>query len=359
MDAELEADACLALSQVGGIGPVMFSRILARFASAHAGYHASKQDLTEIVGMKRAGALVSFRSRFRPRETRLAYAKRGVETIAQTSSRYPPALKEIPDPPICLFAMGDSSLLTDRRLWIAVVGTRTPSSYGREVAWLFAVGLARAGCGIISGLALGVDTIAHTAALEEKGPTIAVLGSGIDIIYPYANAPLFARIRKNGLLVSEFPPGQGVVRGLFIARNRIVSGLAKGTFVVEGGEHSGALTTGRLAAEQGRDVFAPPVPLTSPLSKAPTILLKNGAKLVTEPGDILEEYGHSRIIPAAPAPPLTKPEEMLVACVREGMPMDRIIRATGFGTAETLALFSLLEMKGVVEKDAMGNYRLR
>jgi DNA processing protein len=290
---------------------------------------------------------------------RLVYAKRGIEIIPWTSSGYPVHLKEIPDPPICLFAMGDSSLLTSPKLWIAVVGTRTPTPYGREVAHMFAAGLVRVGCGIISGLALGVDAIAHTAALEEKGATIAVLGSGIDIIYPYANAPLFARIRKEGLLVSEFPPGQGVVKGLFIARNRIVSGLAKGVLVVEGGEHSGALTTGRPSVEQGRDVFAPPVPLTSPLSKAQTILLKHGAKLVTEPGDILEEYGRSRVVPAAAMPPLTEPEETLIACIREGMSMDAIIRMTGFGTAETLALFSLLEMKGVVKKDGSGRYCLR
>lgn len=213
-----------------------------------------------------------------------------METLTLDDPRYPRLLKEIPDPPAVLYVQAtDLSLPLERT--IAVVGTRRVTPYGAAVTRNLTRGLVNKGFTIVSGMALGVDTIAHRTALDCGGRTIAVLGCGIDIIYPPSNARLYRAICETpgSSVVSEFPRGVQPSREQFPLRNRIISGLSLAVVVTEGDERSGTLITARLAAEQGRDVFAVPGPVTSKMSRAPAILIKQGAKLVENAEDIIEE----------------------------------------------------------------------
>lgn len=214
----------------------------------------------------------------------------GIQYFCFLDAHYPEALKEIPDPPLLLFYKGDVTLV--QKSSVAVVGARKPTPYGRAACQFLTDQLSNMGFVIVSGLALGIDAIAHQSAIRAGGDTIAVLGCGIDIVYPRSNAALFSQIRQHGLLLSEHPPGTNPLPGLFPERNRIISGLALGTLVVEAAEKSGSLITADCALEQGRDVFAVPGPIFSEMSAGPHNLLKQGAKLVTNAADIVEEWTH-------------------------------------------------------------------
>ena len=212
-----------------------------------------------------------------------------IVSVFRNDRRYPRLLSEIPDPPEVLYVRGKGSKINLEKT-IAVVGTRNITSYGREVTQKLVRELVKNGFTIVSGMALGVDTVAHETAIAEGGKTIAVLGCGIDIIYPSRNARLYRDIIfRNGAIVSEIPPGVWTDSKRFVTRNRIISGLSLGVLVIEGTEKSGTLITAKYALDQGRDVFAVPGPITSELSRAASILLKNGAKLVESADDILEE----------------------------------------------------------------------
>jgi DNA processing protein len=211
----------------------------------------------------------------------------GVALIPVTHPAYPPKLREIYDPPIVLFARGRLDLL--QTLGIAVVGTRRPTAYGLQAARRMATDLALAGITIVSGMARGIDTAAHSSAIEAAGNTIAVFGCGADVIYPAENRKLASQICDKGLILSEFPMGAPSYPQNFPVRNRIVAGMTSGVLVVEGAQYSGSGITARLAMDQGREVFAIPGPITSPQSWGPNLLIKQGAKLVQEFTDILQE----------------------------------------------------------------------
>lgn len=212
-----------------------------------------------------------------------------IRTVSLGDKRYPPLLREISDPPRVLYVRGRGSKINLLKT-IAVVGTRHVTAYGRQVTKKLVTELVEKGFTIVSGLATGVDTVAHRAAIEAGGKTIAVLGCGIDIIAPPSNATLYWDIVcGHGAVVSEIQPGIRTDKKRFVTRNRIISGLSRGVVVIEGTDHSGTLITARYAAEQGREVFAVPGPITSKFSRAASILLKNGAKLVESADDILEE----------------------------------------------------------------------
>jgi DNA processing protein len=200
---------------------------------------------------------------------------------------YPARLKEIFDPPILLYAMGNVDLLQTHS--VAVVGTRRPTPYGQAVAQKISREVAEAGLTVVSGLARGIDTFAHRGALEAAGGTIAVLGSGVNVVYPRENEKLAAEICKRGLLISEFPMGTTAFPQNFPLRNRTISGVSYGVLVVEGAQYSGSLITARLALEQGREVFAIPGNIVSKQSWGPNLLIKDGAKLVQDANDIIEE----------------------------------------------------------------------
>lgn len=284
-----EHEAALVLLMARGLGPVTSSRLVLAYGSYARVVGAAERPrrgsarlppaLAAAVGSSAAsGAAVTQLARARAIGARFAIAG---------DSDYPALLGEIPDPPVGLFVRGDtlSSLLP----MIAVVGTRSPTPRGSSVARELAFDLAREGVTVISGLARGIDTAAHRGALEAGGRSVAVLGSGLDQIYPPENEGLAREITRGGAVVSEFPMGWEPRSASFPRRNRVIAGLSIGTVVVEAGARSGALITAARAVEQGREVFAVPGPVDEPQSRGPNGLIKCGAKLVETVGDVLEE----------------------------------------------------------------------
>lgn len=223
--------------------------------------------------------------------------------VARGDDAYSPLLAEIVDPPPALFFEGDRSLLHSPS--VAIVGSRDATRYGIDAARRFASDLARLGVTVVSGLAHGIDSAAHAATIEAGGATIAVLGAGLDTPYPRGNAHLRTSIETSGLVVTEFPPGTPPHRANFPVRNRVISGLCAGTIVVEATGRSGSLITARLAAEQGREVFAVPGPVFSSRSEGPHRLIQYGAKLVHDVGDVLDEL--PSLVPDRPASPTPEP----------------------------------------------------
>jgi DNA processing protein len=222
----------------------------------------------------------------------------GAALIALPDDRYPGRLREIFDPPLALFVRGRTELLGS--LMLGVVGTRRPTPYGAAVTERLSGDLARAGLTIVSGMARGIDTVAHRGALAASGSTIAVLGCGVDLVYPADNRRLAAEIAEKGLLISEFPMSSPAYPQNFPIRNRIISGMSLGVLVVEGAQYSGSSITARLALEQGRDVFAVPGSIVSKMSWGPNLLIKQGAKLVQDWNDVVEELApeHRRALAA-------------------------------------------------------------
>ena len=216
--------------------------------------------------------------------------KGAIRKVTAADLDYPKSLREIPDRPAVLYVKGRWPL-PEEALQLGIVGSRHATPYGREAAGRITAGLVRVGVVTVSGLAAGIDACAHKATLEQRGWTVAILGHGFDYVFPKENAPLFDEIAAHGTLVTEFPADAPPLAAHFPQRNRIISGLSQGVFVVEAGEHSGALITARCAAEQGRDVFALPGSVFSPLSLGCHRLIKEGARLVESAHDILEEYG--------------------------------------------------------------------
>ena len=214
-------------------------------------------------------------------------ADAGAEVVTIGDPRYPQPLREIFDPPILLFARGRVELL--QSLMLGVVGTRRPTPYGLAVAERLSGDLAHAGLTIVSGMARGIDTAAHKGALAAGGDTVAVLGCGVDVVYPSENRKLAAEIAAKGLIVSEFPMGATAFPQNFPIRNRIISGMSLGVLVVEGAQYSGSAITAKLAMDQGREVFAVPGNITSKLSWGPNLLIKQGARLVQDWNDVVAE----------------------------------------------------------------------
>jgi DNA processing protein len=260
---------------------------------------------------------------------------------------YPPLLAEIPDPPDCLWTRGDGRILL--RPSVAVVGARAASRDGLAMARQLAGDLARAGVVVVSGLARGIDAAAHAGALEAGGTTIAVLGTGIDLVYPPGNRALHERIAAGGLLVTEFPPGSPPEAFHFPRRNRIISGLSKAVVVVEAREKSGSLITARLAADQGRDVMAVPGSSLHGQNTGSHALLRDGAKLVESAVDILEELGveHSLTRPGPSAVGGGQTVEFTV---------DEVAKEMGIPAGEALARLLEWELTGQVQRIGSGRF---
>ncbi|MBI3666701.1 MAG: DNA-protecting protein DprA [Acidobacteria bacterium] len=277
----------LALHLVPGLGTGNAVRLIRKLGSPQAVFHASLTEL-EGCGLRAAVAQsivsgVSFEDAAAEAEKVRAA---GAEIVTWSDPRYPECLKEIFDPPVLLYARGRVELL--RSFQIAVVGSRKPSPYGRAVAEKLAGELGAAGLVISSGMARGIDTAAHQGALRAGGDTLAVLGCGIDMVYPTENRKLMAEMAEKGLLVAEFPMETAAFPQNFPIRNRIISGMSTGVMIVEGAEYSGSLITARLALDQGREVFAVPGNIVSKLSWAPNLLIKQGATLVQSWQDVVE-----------------------------------------------------------------------
>jgi DNA processing protein len=268
---------------------------------------------------------------------------------------YPPLLAELYDPPARLYLRGGPAEILSR-VAVAIVGARSCSSYGAEVARGLARELAAAGVVVVSGLARGVDGEAHRGALSAGGLTVAVLGCGIDRDYPRAHAELARRIAGSGLVVSEYPPGVEPAPWRFPARNRIVAGLAKATVVVEARRRSGALITADFALELGRDVFAVPGEITSGLSEGTNDLIRQGAIPLLAVGDVLEALGIEPALPDAPSTLSPEAEAVWGALEAGALTLDELARDAGVGSAEVAVALTELELAGLVSR-ADGRYR--
>jgi DNA processing protein len=352
----------LGFSHFLGIGPIKFLLLKKHFSSVKKAYLSEKNELEKVIGPNLAEKFIKFRESFDLEKKLEELNKKEIFVLTVDDKKYPENLRSISDPPICLYVKGNPDLLSQSNLFFAIVGTRQPTSYGIQVAEKFAFELAKEGVVIVSGLAYGIDTIAHKKTLEAGGKTIAVLGCGVDVVYPAANRDLYQKIIKTGsAIVSEFPPGQLVKKGLFIARNRIISALSKGVMVVEGTQDSGSLITARYAAEQGKDVFAPPSPLTSKMSQAPNILLKQGAKLVTDIDDIFNEFG-LKITPKKQEDikkNLSSDEiEIFQFLEKKPLKTDEIALLIKKPINQILNTLSLMEIKGIIKKNQENYYEI-
>ncbi len=339
-----------------GIGPVRFKLLLHYFGSAKAAWKAPSSLLKNIkLGDKLTDQFVDFRKKFSIAEYISMVTREHVSVLTLQDERYPKLLKQIPDAPFVLYIKGKKGshpINLDRT--IGVVGTRKITPYGEEVTRRLTEDLVAYGFTIVSGMAYGVDAAAHRAALDAGGQTIAVLGCGIDIIAPPSNARLYHAIAEDGhgAIVSEMPLGLRPNKGLFPARNRIISGLSLGVVVTEGADDSGALITARNAAEQGREVFAVPGPITSRYSAGPAKLLKNGAKLVESVEDILDELNLGHLAKGVGVKKYTgesKTEEKILSLLADHpLYIDDIVRASNLPTQMVSVALTMLEMKGVI-----------
>ena len=355
----------LALKSIPGVGPVLFQRLLQRFGQPAAVFQARPEELLTVKGVNRdlAQDLLSFRAWDRVEAELARIAAAGVEVLLQADPRFPARLKQIPYPPPLLFIKG--TILPQDDLAVALVGTRAASYYGLKTCRRLAGALAMRGLTVVSGLARGIDTAAHQGALENSGRTLAVLGCGLDVVYPPENLKLYQEIPEHGALVSEFPLGTPPDAKNFPIRNRIISGLALGVVVIEAGVKSGTTITVRYALDQGREVFAVPGPIDSPTSAGPHRLIQDGAKLVQDVEDILEELPAlrpapgPRFAPAAPAgrvseapiPMRPAPEDPLLPLLgSEPLQLEELVQAARLPVHEVLARLTLLELQGLVKE---------
>ena len=343
----------LALSKVAGVGPARMRLLLEQFGDARSAWNANLSDLLAAgLDARAAASLVNLRRSFDFEDEISKLEAAGVDVLSWESEQYPERLKEVDDAPPVLYKLGE---ITPADAWaVGVVGTRRATTYGREATARLAAGLAEAGVTVVSGMARGIDTIAHTAALDAGGRTIAVLGSGLDVLYPPENRTLAARIidEDQGAVVSEYPLGTQPDAMNFPARNRIISGLSLGIVVVEAGDKSGALITVSFALEQNREVFAVPGPITSRMSDGPNALIKRGAKCITSVDDILEELDIRMIsehVEAVRALPNDPTERLLMELLQENSQhVDELTNKSGLPPSTVSAVLTMMELKGLV-----------
>lgn len=355
MDRE-ELAAWLRLALTSGVGNGAARRLLAAFGLPQAVFGQPVTALSQVVSAAQAQALLAevpelqaqTDATLRWLDQSEAQGPRQILTLAD--SRYPPLLLHIADPPLLLYLVGNLPLS-----WppcIAVVGSRNPTAQGLANARQFSRSFAQAGLTVVSGMALGVDAAAHEGALEAAAPgqltTIAVVGTGLDRVYPRQHLELSHRIARQGLLVSEYPLGTPPLGPNFPKRNRIIAALSQGTVVVEAALQSGSLITAHQAAEQGKEVFAIPGSIHSPQSRGCHALLKQGAKLVETAQDVLEEMQSPRASSAMPAPKESAPQEdgILAALGFDPVSLDALVARTGIAPAHLQGRLLELELQG-------------
>jgi DNA processing protein len=349
----------LGFNRVSGIGPVRLRALQDYFGGVERAWHASAEQLRAAgLDQRSTDGLVQTRARLDLDAEMQRVRQAGLSLITLDDPTYPRLLRETDGAPPLLYIKGE--LIPDDEWAVAIVGTRRCGHYGKEAARHFASGLAEQGITIVSGLAYGIDTIAHQAALDAGGRTLAVQGCSLDMIYPPSNTKLAKAIVAHGALLSEHPLGTRPDARHFPARNRIVSGLALSVLVIEAPRDSGALITARMAAEQGRDVFAVPGNIFSPGSAGVNYLIQNGAKLVTSVADILEEL-NLRVAVEQRAIQLALPEDpterkLLDHLTAEPAHIDEISRASGLPLATVSANLVLMELKGLVRQVGGLNY---
>lgn len=357
---EKELKYWVAFNRIPRIGRARFTLLEQRFGTLGEAWNVSSSAL-ESAGLDRRTVqlIVERRPTIDPDAEVSRLSQAGVHALTWHDAGYPPRLKEIYDLPPVLYVWGE--LLPEDERSLAVVGTRRPTAYGREAAYRMSYDLARAGVTIVSGLARGIDAIAHRAALEAGQRTIAVLGSGVDVIYPREHANLAKDILGQGALVSEHPLGVRPDAQNFPRRNRLMSGMTLGTVVVEAGDDSGALITARHALDQDREVFAVPGSIFSPSSRGTNRLISDsGAKLVLEYSDILEElnlsYVGKQMEMAALFPRDDNESQVLRYVTYDPVHIDEIARTCGLAISTVSGALAMMELKGLVKQTGGMNY---
>ena len=353
--------AWLRLTLIPGIGGERQRRLLSAFGLPEAVFDAGHGALAKVVGDKLAHAIRDHDASEQIDRTRQWLETPGNHVVTLADDTYPRALLDTADPPSLLYVKGDLSVLN--RTSIAIVGSRNATAQGIDNARAFAHNLAGGGLCVVSGLALGIDAAAHEGALDAHGDTVAVIGTGADRMYPARNKTLAERIVAHGAIVSEFPLGTAAAAHNFPRRNRIISGLSRGVLVVEAAPGSGSLITARQAVDQGREVFAIPGSIHSPLAKGCHQLIREGAKLVETARDILEEQAFSAL-----ERPLTRAPETVSTDTQAGDPMldamgfdpvtiDTMVHRTGLTTETLYAMLLDMELEGRVSRLPGGRFQ--
>lgn len=359
--------AHIVLNLLPKVGPVTVRRLIARFGSAASALDADGRALIDCVGESHANSVYRWKEEVDLTAELSHIESRGVKIVTCEDERFPPLLNALQHLPHMLYVLGD---IQERdRNSIGIVGTRSLSNYGRDCAQKLSFQLAHAGYTIVSGLARGIDAVAHQAALAAAGRTIAVLGSGLNHIAPPQNRKLAQSIMESGAVVSQFPMDKQPDRKTFPIRNHVISGMSQGVLVVEGARRSGSLITAGIAGEQGRQVYAVPGPIDRPGSTGPNALIQDGAKLITRAEDIIEDL--SGVLPSADtkaAPELepTKPkvdltgvEKTIHETLKPGeLAIDEIIAKTGLSSAEVAASLLRLEMRRIVRQLPGNRYEI-
>ncbi len=344
---------------VKGIGAVRMRALLSYFDSLEDAWNAPPEQLQEAgLSPKLAELIAKVRASVDLERVWNQFEKQGIAILTWDDELYPPRLKEIEQPPPVIYVRGEITL--DDHFAVAIVGTRRVTAYGRQIAEELASFLAGQGITVVSGLARGVDAVAHSAALKAGGRTIAVLGSGVDKIYPPEHSQMAGKMMKQGALVSDYAVGTAPESSNFPPRNRIISGLSMATVVVEAGETSGALITAEFAAEQGREVFAVPGSILAPQSKGANKLIQNGAHPLLSPQDLMQALNLTRAgefkaaRKAIPADALEA--QLLSALGAEPLHVDEIRNQTGLPIEKVSATLTLMELKGMVRQVGGMNY---
>jgi DNA processing protein len=348
----------LALTRIKGLGCISFKKLASHFADPTQSLSATAAELSAIEGIDRKAVdgLLAFTQWDEVEQEVQRAEEAGVKIIPFGSAVYPARLRSIADPPPCLYVKGEIRREDDKA--VAVIGTRSASHYGRRVARDLCRGLASLGFTVISGMARGIDGVAHDEALNAGGRTIAVLGSGVDRAYPPEHRKLYHRISENGAVISELPLGAPPLAFNFPARNRLISGLSAGVVVVEATEKSGSLITAAIALEQGREVFAVPGEVGSSRSRGGHRLIRQGAKLVENVDDILEEIAPQLVArdrqPAAlrtlPVDAQPETHKIFDLLQERSLHIDEVIEASGFSASRVSQILLELELQGFLKQ---------
>ena len=344
---------------VKGIGAVRFRALLDAFGSAEQAWNAAPSALREAgLGQKLVENLLQVRSQVSLEMVWQRIQDQGIQVLTWEDQAYPRRLKEIDQPPPVLYLRGE---LQAQDEWaVAVVGTRQISAYGRQVTEELAATLARNGVTVVSGLARGVDSVAHQAALSAGGRSLAILGSGVDRVYPPENRRLAEQLMAQGALISDYAPGTPPDGPNFPPRNRIISGLAMAVVIVEAGLTSGALITANFAAEQGREVFAVPGSILAPQSKGVNRLIQDGARPMLNPQDVLEALNLTMVTEHRAArtalPGDATEAQLFQVLTHEPLHVDEIRSRTGLPIEKVSASLALMELKGMVRQVGGMNY---
>jgi DNA processing protein len=358
--AETDLARWVALSRVQGLGCVSFKKLAGHFGDPTEALSASTAALAEIQGLDQSviDGLRNFSAWDEAEKEIIRAEKAAVKIVPFTDSSYPARLRMIPDPPSLLYLKGE--IRRDDEKAVAVVGSRSTSDYGRRVARDLCRGLASLGFTVVSGMARGIDGTAHETSLNAGGRTIAVLGSGVDRVYPAEHDKLYRRISENGAVISEFPMGTRPLAFNFPARNRLISGLSLGVVVVEATEKSGSLITAALALEQGREVFAVPGEVGASRSRGAHRLIRQGAKLVETVDDIVEEIAPQLLVRSGKtlsAPRRTLPQNLgdefqrIFGLFQERpLQIDEVIESSGCSASRVSEILLELELQGYIKQ---------